>query len=130
MSDFGPPPEGTTWFAAHATATTVRLAAGKWHSLLAYRVLAFSGANVKAVAVFHAGLPEIKTDDAKKFAGKLGVYHGAADTFIPDEKVNAFRKVLDEAGTKYDFVAYPGACLLYPSPSPRDRTRPRMPSSA
>lgn len=46
VSDFGPPPEGTTWFADHATATTVRLADGKWHSLLAYRVLAFSGAGV------------------------------------------------------------------------------------
>ena len=27
-------------------------------------------------------------------------------------------------------VQYPGVCLLYTSPSPRDRTRSRMPSSA
>ena len=30
----------------------------------------------------------------------------------------------------YSLVEKPGACLLYTSPSPRDRTRSRMPSSA
>ena len=32
--------------------------------------------------------------------------------------------------TAPDWVDFPGACLLYTSPSPRDRTRSRMPSSA
>ena len=31
---------------------------------------------------------------------------------------------------KYPAIVQPYACLLYTSPSPRDRTRPRMPSSA
>ena len=31
---------------------------------------------------------------------------------------------------KYDLFKLFGACLLYTSPSPRDRTRSRMPSSA
>ena len=31
---------------------------------------------------------------------------------------------------KFDFTSKYGHCLLYTSPSPRDRTRPRMPSSA
>ena len=40
-----------------------------------------------------------------------------------------------EAGGKATFKKYPGieligVCLLYTSPSPRDRTRSRMPSSA
>ena len=30
----------------------------------------------------------------------------------------------------YGAFSYPIACLLYTSPSPRDRTRSRMPSSA
>ena len=30
----------------------------------------------------------------------------------------------------YDYKKYPLGCLLYTSPSPRDRTRSRMPSSA
>ena len=35
--------------------------------------------------------------------------------------------IFDEAGIKNDLY---GTCLLYTSPSPRDRTRSRMPSSA
>ena len=30
----------------------------------------------------------------------------------------------------FDFIMVPNVCLLYTSPSPRDRTRSRMPSSA
>jgi hypothetical protein len=41
VQDFGPPPEGTLWFADHPTGATVQLADGQWHRLLAYRVLAF-----------------------------------------------------------------------------------------
>ena len=43
---------------------------------------------------------------------------------------------MDMAGTALGFVddavspAAPNTCLLYTSPSPRDRTRSRMPSSA
>ena len=38
---------------------------------------------------------------------------------------------LDRAASTYPYVATMfGYCLLYTSPSPRDRTRSRMPSSA
>jgi len=41
---------------------------------------------------------------------------------------------IDLAGGYTDLIPFaskdPGACLLYTSPSPRDRTRSRMPSSA
>ena len=33
-------------------------------------------------------------------------------------------------GGRYMYIAHVGDCLLYTSPSPRDRTRSRMPSSA
>jgi hypothetical protein len=46
VADFGPAPEGTTWFADHPSAATVQLADGEWHNLLAYRVMAFSTAGV------------------------------------------------------------------------------------
>jgi len=42
VRDFGPAPEGTTWFADHPVSATVRLADGRWHNLLCYRVMAFS----------------------------------------------------------------------------------------
>ena len=36
----------------------------------------------------------------------------------------------DWAGGERGIASLPGRCLLYTSPSPRDRTRSRMPSSA
>ena len=42
-----------------------------------------------------------------------------ADIFIEDEKITQIGKNLEM-----------GACLLYTSPSPRDRQKSRMPSSA
>ena len=44
-----------------------------------------------------------------------------------------FIPTLQENATAYGFMptdTIVGACLLYTSPSPRDRTRSRMPSSA
>jgi hypothetical protein len=46
VADFGSAPEGTTWFADHPVGTTVRLADGRWHHLLGFRVMAFSTAGV------------------------------------------------------------------------------------
>lgn len=46
VGEFGPPPEGATWFADHPVATTVQLADGQWHNLLGYRIIAFSTAGV------------------------------------------------------------------------------------
>ncbi|CAN5354331.1 dienelactone hydrolase family protein [soil metagenome] len=71
--------------------------------------LFFNGADLKSVIVFHAGLPTITDEQAKKATGKLLICHGAADTFIPETVVKPFKEKLDKAGTKYEFVAYPGA---------------------
>ena len=45
------------------------------------------------------------------------------DELATEAKILRYRKVKDKAGDRYH-------CLLYTSPSPRDRTRSRMPSSA
>lgn len=37
--DFGPPPHGSIWWADHPVGVNVRLADGKWHHLLSYRVV-------------------------------------------------------------------------------------------
>ena len=44
--------------------------------------------------------------------------------FVKDFEHTYFKEVYEELTKKYKF------CLLYTSPSPRDRTRARMPSSA
>ncbi|MDY3562074.1 dienelactone hydrolase family protein [Gemmata sp. JC673] len=69
--------------------------------------LAYGGADLKAVATFHAALPKPTEAEAKAIKPKLLVCHGAADTFISAQSIKDFRGALDAAGTKYEFVAYP-----------------------
>ena len=46
------------------------------------------------------------------------------------EKMMDYSKNAHKRGIKVIIAGAGGACLLYTSPSPRDRTRSRMPSSA
>src|SRR5664280_3051297 len=63
---------------------------------------------------------------------KEGDQRGRNPKYLRRQEVN----IIDLAGRKLfrenftAFAALPGDCLLYTSPSPRDRTRSRMPSSA
>lgn len=68
--------------------------------------LAYSGADLKAVATFHAALPKPTEAEAKAIKARLLICHGEADFFIPAEAIKAFRDALDQAGTKYEFVGY------------------------
>ena len=54
---------------------------------------------------------------------------GAEDTFTLRENIRAFNHKLIVPHTLCD-VENPSTCLLYTSPSPRDRSVSRMPSSA
>ena len=58
-------------------------------------------------------------DDFTHECVDITVDHGMGGAYVV--------RVLDQAAC---FRGYPRACLLYTSPSPRDRTRSRMPSSA
>jgi dienelactone hydrolase len=69
--------------------------------------LAYSGADLKAVATFHAALPAPKAEEAKQIKATILVCHGADDKFIPDEAIKSFRDALDKAGVKYEFKSYP-----------------------
>ena len=53
----------------------------------------------------------------------------AADLTLKQGIHTSFRKAVPEVGAIFDETDHT-ACLLYTSPSPRDRTRSRMPSSA
>ena len=68
--------------------------------------LAYSGADLKAVATFHAALPKPTPEEAKAIKPKILVCHGDADFFIPPEAIKAFRGALDEGKAKYEFVGY------------------------
>jgi dienelactone hydrolase len=78
--------------------------------------LAASGADLKAVATFHAALPKFTEAEAKNIKAKLLVCHGADDFFVKPEDVKSFKETLDKAGAKYDFVSYEGAVHSFTVP--------------
>src|SRR5688572_11088057 len=72
-------------------------------------VLAYSGAELQAVATFHAALPVPTAEEAERIKPAILINHGADDKFIADQTIKAFKSRLDEAKVQYEFVAYPGA---------------------
>ena len=71
--------------------------------------LARLGENVTGVASFHGNLQartDIKPEGMK---AKVLVCHGGADSMIPDEQVQNFKKEMESAGADYKFISYPGA---------------------
>lgn len=78
--------------------------------------LAYTGADLKAVATFHAALPAPKEAEAKAIKPAILVCHGADDKFIMPDAIKAFRSALDSARTKYQFVEFPGAVHSFTVP--------------
>ena len=71
------------------------------------------------------GLNEFEINLRDEKTGKYSVTFKMGDE---EEKLNIFRA--EDEFTNKPNVASKKGCLLYTSPSPRDRTRSRMPSSA
>ena len=63
---------------------------------------------------------------------QVKLYHWQTNSFSRHTATDELVKSLDENIDKFVevFMGKYGTCLLYTSPSPRDRTRSRMPSSA
>ncbi len=70
--------------------------------------LAYAGADLKAVATFHAALPTPTAEEAKAIKPRIYVAHGADDFFIPEKAITAFKQGLDTAKVKYNFESFPG----------------------
>ncbi len=79
--------------------------------------LAYTGADLDAVVTFHGALPAATSEEAKQIKGEILVCHGADDPMIGPDAVAAFKKALDDAGVKYEFVAYPGAVHSFTVPT-------------
>jgi dienelactone hydrolase len=78
--------------------------------------LAYSGADLKAVATFHAALPTPTADEAKAIKPKIYVAHGADDAFIPEKAITGFKEALDAAKAKYTFESFPGVVHSFTVP--------------
>ena len=74
------------------------------------------GADLQAVASFHGSLGSMHTPEPGSVKAKILVAHGAADPFVPEEQVGAFKKEMDAAGADYRFEAYEGALHSFTNP--------------
>jgi len=78
--------------------------------------LAYSGADLKAVATFHAALPTPTAAEAKAVKPRIYVAHGADDAFIPEKAIADFKAALDAAKVKYTFESFPGVVHSFTVP--------------
>ena len=71
--------------------------------------------------------------DLKVFPPELNLFGAGSDWRVNDRVAiigGAGEENLDKAEIILELNGFTKSCLLYTSPSPRDRTRSRMPSSA
>jgi dienelactone hydrolase len=79
--------------------------------------LAYTGANIRAVVTFHAGLASPAKGEGEKIKAKFLVCHGAADKFIPEKAIADFKESLKDAHVPLDFVAYPDVVHSFTVPT-------------
>lgn len=79
--------------------------------------VARSGQDVKGVVSFHGGLNTPTPADAKNIKGRVLVLHGADDPFVKPDEVAGFKKEMEDAKVKYEFVSYPGAVHSFTNPA-------------
>jgi dienelactone hydrolase len=78
--------------------------------------LARAGADLAAVVTFHGALATKTPAQPGKIKGRVLVLTGGADTFVPPEQVEAFKREMQAAGAHFEVVTYPGAKHAFTNP--------------
>lgn len=78
--------------------------------------LAYMGADLKAVATFHAALPVPSPEEAKAIKPRLLVTTGADDSAIPPKAIEAFKEGLATGGKTAEVVSFPGVVHSFTVP--------------
>ena len=86
-----------------------------------------AGSGTRAITIRGAREHNLKNIDVEIPRDKLAVFTGLSGS---GKSSLAFDTIYAEGQRRYVESLSAYACLLYTSPSPRDRTRSRMPSSA
>lgn len=74
------------------------------------------GADLKGVVSFHGGLEGVPpSKDLLK--AKVLVCHGEADSFVPKEQLETFKKQMDSVGANYSVKTYPNATHAFTNPN-------------
>jgi dienelactone hydrolase len=79
--------------------------------------LARSGADLRGVVAFHAGLATDNPADAKNIKGKILVCSGGDDGFVPPEQIQAFEKEMRDAHVDWELISYGGAVHAFTNPA-------------
>ncbi len=78
--------------------------------------LARTGAAVKAVAGFHAGVLPGSAEDNARIRARLLLCHGAADGAVPAADILAFTEALSAAGVDWQLHLYGGVGHSFTNP--------------
>ncbi|MCB1049472.1 MAG: dienelactone hydrolase family protein [Acidobacteria bacterium] len=78
--------------------------------------MAKSGVDLDAVASFHGSLTQINHPKPNTIQTEILVCNGADDKFIPQEAIDGFKKEMESAGIKFQFINYPGAVHSFTNP--------------
>jgi len=78
--------------------------------------LAYAGADLRGVASFHGSLPPPGPGEGKNIKARIFAATGAADAFVPPERVQQFQRALDEAGADWMMLTYGHARHAFTNP--------------
>ena len=78
--------------------------------------LARSGADLRAVVTFHAGLDSPNPADGKNIKASILVCHGGNDGFISEKDFNAFEQEMRENHVDWEINIYGGAVHSFSNP--------------
>lgn len=79
--------------------------------------MARRGANLDGVVSFHGSLNTDNPAQKGKVKSRVLVLNGEADPMVKPEQVDAFKKEMENARVKYEFVNYPGALHAFTNPA-------------
>lgn len=79
--------------------------------------LAFSGARIKGVVTFHAGLTLPGPDDVDRIKASFLVLHGADDPYASQELIAQFQNSLRQAGVDWQMVFFGNAVHSFTNPA-------------
>ena len=71
--------------------------------------MAYAGADLDGVVSFHGSLPPATEAQQEQIRTPVLVAHGDADSFVPEERIDAFTAALRAAGAHWEMDIYGGA---------------------
>ena len=78
--------------------------------------MAYAGADIAGVVSFHGSLPPAQDSDLGRIKARILVEHGAADSFVPAERIARFQAALEQAGADWQMNVYGGAKHSFTNP--------------